>query len=165
MLSLDATCPDDLHTKRGHSYLQWEQGKPPEVVIEVVSDKTGGEDTLKKNLYARLGVAYYAVFDPEQILSDEILRIWQLRGKRFEPIEPGFWPEVGLGLTLWEGTFEGHTDTWLRWCDEKGEIIPTGEERAEKADERAAKAEKRVRELEEALRRRDGASQDQSPSS
>jgi Uma2 family endonuclease len=165
LLSLDVACPDDLHEKEGHSYYQWKQGKPPEVVIEIVSDKTGGEETLKKNLYARQRVAYYAVFDPEQILSDEVLRIWRLHGNQYEAIEPGFWSDIGLGLTLWQGHFEGHTDTWLRWCDQKGEVIPTGEERAEKAEERASKAEERIRELEEALRQRDGKSQDQPPAS
>jgi hypothetical protein len=151
LLSLDVNCPDDLHSKAGHSYYQWLTGKPPEVVIEVVSDKKGGEDTLKKKQYARLGVAYYAVFDPEQQLSNEVLRLWKLSGKEFEPVEPGHWSDVGLGLTLWQGTFEGHTDTWLRWCDENGVVIPTGKER--------------IRELEEALRQRDGKSQDQPPAS
>jgi hypothetical protein len=134
-------------------------------VIEVVSDRTGGEDSLKKSQYAQLGVLYYAVLDPEHYLSDELLRIWELRKKKYERIAPGYWPEIGLGLTLWEGTFEGHTDTWLRWCDEKGEVIPTAEEqaqqandRARKAEDRAQKAEDRIRELEEALRRLQGSS-------
>jgi Uma2 family endonuclease len=158
LLSLDAVCPEDLHVKGGHSYYEWKQGKPPEVVIEIVSDKLGGEDTLKKNQYLDLGVSYYAILDPGQFLSDELLRIWKRNGKRFKRVKPGFWPEIGLGLVLWEGTFEGHTDTWLRWCDEKGEVIPTGEERAEKAEER-------IRELEETLRRLQGPSKDQPPAS
>jgi hypothetical protein len=158
LLSLDVACPEDLHRKAGHSYYQWLVGKPPEVVIEVVSDRTGGEDALKKKQYARLEVAYYAIFDPEQFLSDEALRIWHLHGKRYRRVEPGFWPEIGQGLVLWQGTFEGHADTWLRWCGEKGVVVPTGGERAEKAEER-------VRELEEALRRVQSSSRDQPPAS
>src|SRR2546430_7883949 len=55
LLSLDVACPDDLQVKQGHSYYQWDVGKPPDVIIEVVSDRTGGEETHKKSLYARLG--------------------------------------------------------------------------------------------------------------
>jgi Uma2 family endonuclease len=146
LLSLDVTCPVDLQMKQGHSYFQWIMGKPPEVVIEIVSDKRSDEDSLKKEQYSRLGVSYYAVLDPEHHLSEDLLRIWQRKGNEFERIEPGYWPEIGLGLILWEGTFERHADTWLRWCDEKGEVIPTGEERAQKA-------EARVRELEEAMQK------------
>src|SRR5262249_45890079 len=52
LLSLDAVCPEDLHVKQGHSYYQWDQGKPPDVIIEAVSDRTGGEDSFKRKLYA-----------------------------------------------------------------------------------------------------------------
>ena len=57
---------------------------------------------------------------------------------------------------MWEGRFENHTDTWLRWCDEKGVVITT-------AQERMRQTEERVRELEEALRRRKGSAPDQPP--
>src|SRR5438270_3625071 len=78
LLSLDVTCPQDLQVKEGHSYYQWDVGKPPEVVIEVVSDRTGGEESHKKNLYARLGVARYAVFDPKHLLSTDTLRTYEI---------------------------------------------------------------------------------------
>ncbi len=64
-------------------------------------------------------------------------------------LPPGPWPIVGLGLRLWPGTFVGHQDTWLRWCDAGGEIVPT-------AEERAAQAEERVRQFEEEVRRLKG---------
>jgi hypothetical protein len=35
-----------------------------------------------------------------------------------------------LGVKLWEGTFEGITRLWLRWCDADGNILLTGNERA-----------------------------------
>jgi hypothetical protein len=54
LLSLDVTCPENLHVKEGHSYYQWEMGKSPEVVIEIVSDRRGGEGGLKMRDYARL---------------------------------------------------------------------------------------------------------------
>ncbi len=149
LLSLDVTCPENVHVKQGHSYYQWLMGKPPEVVIEFVSDRTGGEETYKKNLYARLGVAYYVIFDPDHILSAETLRCSELVGGNYRLTEPGPWEKVGLGLRLWQGTFEGHEDVWLRWCDAGGVIIPTGEERA-------AQLAERVRALEAELQRLKG---------
>jgi Uma2 family endonuclease len=149
LLSLDATCPEDLHVKQGHSYYQWDVGKPPNVIIEFVSDRRGGEQSYKKDLYAGQGVAYYAVFDPKHLLSADTLQTYELAGGVYRLAGPGPWPKVGLGLRLWPGTFEGHQDTWLRWCDANGEIIPTGEERASQADERASKAEERARQADE----------------
>jgi hypothetical protein len=138
LLSLDVTCPADLHIKQGHSYYQWLMGKQPEVVIEIVSDRSG-EESCKKNLYARLGVPHYAVFDPEHNLSQDTLRTYELVGGTYRSGDPGPWTNVGLGLRLWEGTFEGADDLWLRWCDANGAIIPTGEERI-----RALEAELRL---------------------
>ena len=43
-----------------------------------------------------------------------------------EPIE---FPDIGLGLRLWQGRYEGHDNTWLRWVDADGVPIPTGQER------------------------------------
>jgi len=129
LLSLDVTCPKDLHVKQGHSYYQWDMGKQPDVIIEAVSDRTGGEETFKKNLYARLGVPYYAVFDPEHLLSSDTLRTYELVAGTYRPADPGPWPNIGLGLRIWEGKFEGVQDAWLRWCDANGKIVSTGEER------------------------------------
>jgi Uma2 family endonuclease len=137
LLSLGVTCPTDLQTKQGHSYYQWDMGKPPEVVIEIVSDRSGGEESFKKKLYAQLGVAHYAVFDPDHILSSDSLRTYELVGGEYRLANSGPWPQIGLGLRLWQGQFEGHEETWLRWCDVQGDIIPTAEERAAQADEHA----------------------------
>jgi Uma2 family endonuclease len=163
LLSLDVTCPKDLHVKQGHSYYQWDMGKQPDVIIEAVSDRTGGEESFKKNLYARLGVPHYAVFDPRHLLSDDTLRCYELVVGHYQPGNAGPWADVGLGLCLWQGCFEGVEDTWLRWCDLNGTIVPTGEERAvllaeraRQADERAAAADERIRQLEAELRRLKG---------
>jgi Uma2 family endonuclease len=155
LLSIDVTCPENVHLKQGHSFYQWDMGKPPDVVIEAVSDRTG-EESYKKNLYARLGLPHYAVFDPDHLLSSDTLRIYENVGGTFQFGDPGPWANVGLGLRLWEGRFEGVLATWLRWCDAKGDIIPTGEERAAQLAEQARQADERIRELEAELRRLKG---------
>src|ERR1051326_5715528 len=47
-------------------YKLWEEGHPPDVVIELSSRQTWREDWLTKlQLYAKLGVKEYFLFDPE----------------------------------------------------------------------------------------------------
>ena len=54
-----------------------------------------------------------------------------------------------LGITLWTGEFEGRNDSWLRWCDQNGNILLTGDELAKVAVERAKNAEERAKNAEE----------------
>ncbi len=61
--------------------------------------------------------------------------------------EPSWIREVGLGLTLWEGRFENHVDTWLRWTDQAGVPIATGAERAEREHSRAERLVEQIRKL------------------
>jgi Uma2 family endonuclease len=147
LLSLDAKPPLDLHVKQGHSYYQWAQGKQPDVIIEAVSNRTGGEESFKKNLYARLGVPYYVVFDPDHYLSEDTLRAYELVAGTYRLGSPGPWPNIGLGLCLWEGQFEGVQDVWLRWCDADGKIVLTAEERLRQAEERNRELEAELRRL------------------
>jgi len=145
LLSLDVQVPDDLWPKSHRSYFIWEYGKPPNVVIEVVSNRKGGEDTTKLKKYAHLGIGYYVVFDPQEMLSDQPLRAFRLVANQYAPFDESLWfPDVGLGLRLWEGRFEGHPDTWLRWRDQAGEPIPTGAERAQRELHRANREHRRA---------------------
>jgi hypothetical protein len=48
----------------------------------------------------------------------------------------------------WDGTFAGRHDTWLRWCDRQGVVIPTGAERADTERQRAERLAQKLRELE-----------------
>ncbi|OUL24164.1 hypothetical protein BV378_19810 [Nostoc sp. RF31YmG] len=148
-LSLDVTMPEDWREKKNRTYFIWEFGKAPDVVIEIVSNREGNELGSKLRDYARMGVGYYVVFDPLQILGDKILRTYQLAVRRYVEMETFWLEEVGLGLTLWEGIFEGKQDIWLRWCDQEGNILPTGAERAQQAEKRAEAAEQRAQSAEQ----------------
>jgi Putative restriction endonuclease len=140
MLSLDVQLAADLMQRENRSYLVWEIGKFPEVVIEFVSDRTGGEDGVKLRDYARSGIRYYAIFDPRNLLEGGVLRTFQHEGGTYVDLPSHFFPDVGLGLTIWQGEFEGHNYNWLRWCDQSGQVIPTGSERVEAESRRAADA-------------------------
>jgi Putative restriction endonuclease len=166
MLSLGVQRPDDFSQRRNRSYFVWEFGKVPEVCIEIISNQEGNELTLsqksqqkgkttpKKELYAQIGVRYYAVFDPLRQLQgkDEmngaLLRVWSISPEGYPELTPSegvrevgqsVWLNtVGIGLTVWEGQFEEEvTRLWLRWCDRDGQVIPTGAEGREMESQRA----------------------------
>lgn len=145
LLSLDVEPPQEVWEKHHHSYFMWEFGKPPDVVIEVVSNKKGEELGQKKNLYARIGIAYYIVFDPQQQLSNELLHIFHRERASYVPADESWLPDVGLSLTLWEGTFQDMTATWLRWVDADGNLIPTAAELLELERQRVTEAEQTAR--------------------
>jgi Uma2 family endonuclease len=147
MLSLDVPAQRDLSRKENNSYLMWEMGKPPDVVIELVSDRRGGEKTTKRRDYARIGVHYYAIFDPRHWLGEEVLEAFSLGNGAYQHLERAWFPSVGLGLIVWEGTYEGHETTWLRWCDSQGTVIPTGQERVEQERQRADRLAAHLRSL------------------
>jgi hypothetical protein len=108
----------------------------------------------KRERYAQLGVAYYVVFDPQRLLGEEALRCYELRGRTYAPCAGGWLGDIGLGVRLWEGEYEGVKAVWLRWCDQEGNVIPTGAELAEAERQRAEaerqRAEEEQRRAEEA---------------
>ncbi|MBM3222625.1 MAG: Uma2 family endonuclease [Candidatus Tectomicrobia bacterium] len=142
MLSLDVTAPEDWWAIR--SYFVWEYGKTPDVVIEIVSNTKGGEKSTKRTQYAQAGIPYYVVYDPDRYLPGDVLEVYELLARAYRRRPDAWLPEVGLGVTLWEGMFEGRHGTWLRWCDQAGEVIPTGAERAEAAQQQAEAAQQRA---------------------
>ncbi len=149
LLSMDVEPPEEFWLKKHRSYFTWEYGKAPDVVIEIVSNREGGETGSKLRDYAVIGIPYYVVFDPGKFLADETLRIFKLDARRYVAYYERYFPEVGLGLILWEGSYEDSKPvTWLRWCDAQGNLIATGAEQAE----RAAREAERVALLAEKLR-------------
>ena len=146
LLSVNVCLPEDLRPKLNRSYFVWKYGKPPDVVIEIVSNKKGGEDTRKLELYADVRIANYVIYDPEAYLGKEVLRVYRLQGTRLEQdvVTPYSFGSVGLGVTIWSGRFENTDGNWLRWTDANGILIPTGAERADAAAEQADAAAERA---------------------
>ena len=104
LLSTNVVRPADFRAKRHRSYFIWEYGKPPDVVIEVVSNREGGEDTGKLEVYAEVGVRDYAIFDPDRLLGPELLRVYRLvEGEYRKMEEPIRFPKLGLGLRVVAG--------------------------------------------------------------
>ncbi len=143
-LSLDVEVPQDWSEKKNRTYFMWEFGKPPDVAIEIVSNREGNELGRKLETYATFRVSYYIVFDPLRQLGDELLRLFELRAGVYQPLASRYLESVGLGLMLWPGEFEGKQDTWLRWCNLAGDVLPTGAELAESERQRAESERQRA---------------------
>lgn len=161
MLALDVAAPPRLHPrlhpKAGQSYfVGLSYRKPPDVVIEIVSNRVGGELDPKLGRYDRYGVSAYVVYDPVRHLGADLVRVAR-RGATgrltFGPPPPTpedgapvfLLPDVNLGLRLWAGEFEDAPALWwLRWCQADGTLIPTSAERAAQERQRADDARERV---------------------
>jgi Uma2 family endonuclease len=144
------------------SYVMWQEGIPPLIVVELLSPGTQKSDlgeTLrdlkgkptKWDVYERwLRVPYYVTFSR---YTDE-MRIFKLSGGSYEEVEDHngrLWIErIELGLGLWQGSYMNEDRPWLRWYDRDGAWIPTAEERAEQERQRA---EQERQEKEAALRK------------
>ena len=151
LVSLDVTTPENAEAKQHRSYMAWEFGKLPEIVIEIVSNESGAELGAKLLKYARIGVRYYAVFDPDAYISEDILQVFELTPAGYRPRPDFALPETGLRLALWPGEFEGWQLTWLRWLDADGNMLLTAEKNAA-TERRAAQADERAAQLAEKLR-------------
>jgi Uma2 family endonuclease len=148
------------------SYVIWQEGVPPFVVVELLSPGTENEDLgltqrhpneppTKWEVYEKiLRIPYYVVFDR---YTDRV-RVFTLQAGHYQELaltEPRVWlPEIELGLGLWQGEYEGMNRLWLRWYDANGNLILTDAEDAQKQLELAQQeAEMERQRAEEAERR------------
>lgn len=143
-VSLDVQVPQEWWEKPNRCYLVWNFGKPPEIVLEIVSNRVGKELTDKLQTYAQMRVSYYIVYDPAKQLGEQPLYLYELRGLHYTELSEPWLEPVRIGLTLWQGEFEGRRDTWLRWCDDRGNILLTGDEKAEQERQRAEQEHQRA---------------------
>lgn len=76
--------------RKRRTYKLWEEGgRVPCLVVEVSSDSTQNEDlTKKKELYQRLGVEEYLLYDPLGDYLDPRIQGFRLSGGRYGKIPP-----------------------------------------------------------------------------
>ncbi len=138
------------------SYVIWQEGVAPFVVVELLSPGTEKEDlgqTLREinqpptkwEVYERiLRVPYYIVFDR----YTDRLQAFQLVADRYSELDlsiPRVWMTgLELGLGLWQGSYQQIERLWLRWYDASGNWLPTPLERE---SQRANRLATQLREL------------------
>ena len=135
------------------SYPLWEENVVPTLVLKVVSQNYRGEYSTKKELYASLGVLYYAIYSSRRRRNPR-LEVHRLVDGAYvlQPENPVWLPEIGLGIGAERGTYGGLTREWLYWYDEQGQRLLTPEERTQQAEQRTQQAEQRAERLAEQLR-------------
>jgi Uma2 family endonuclease len=165
--------PADQQADLRWSYVTWQEGIAPFLVVELLSPGTEDEDLGQKlreiskpptkwEVYESiLRVPFYVVCDR----YENNFRVFQLQGDRYQAVnlpQAQFWFEaLQLGLGLWSGAHQGVTGRWLRWYDEAGNWIPTQAERAEQERQRAEQAREQAgQERERAEQAREQAEQE-----
>ncbi|MBX3056470.1 MAG: Uma2 family endonuclease [Anaerolineae bacterium] len=126
------------------SWVVWEEGKAPDVVIELMSTSTARFDkTGKKEIYQdRLRVPEYFYYHPHTGERAGFV----LRDGLYHPIKPDaqgrmISRKLDLMLVDWYGEYKHIETNWLRWATLDGELLPVGAELADKAVQRADEAE------------------------
>ena len=67
----------------------WEEGRTPNVIIEVTSNRTRTKDLhTKPEIYRQLGIGEYFLYDPTAEYLDPALRGFRLQDGGYVPIEP-----------------------------------------------------------------------------
>jgi Uma2 family endonuclease len=127
------------------SWVVWEEGKGPDVVIELLLESSRDRDKQeKKQVYQnQIRVPEYFWFDPfnPQDFAGFVLRdgIYQtLAPDEHGRLHSG---RMDLALTLWHGVFRNIETDWLRWATPDGVVLPTY---AEFQQQRAEEAAQRV---------------------
>ncbi len=118
----------------------WVEGKFPDIVFEITSPSTRGNDVGnapdgKRARYAQLGAGEYYVYDPEQEMDSPFLG-YALRGGRMEPLpalaEGGIYSQLlraELRPVAMEPSERRPGGTWLRIIDPAtGQPVPLAEE-------------------------------------
>ncbi len=140
------------------SYVIWQEGVTPFVVVERLSPGSEKEDlgqTLrpfeqlptKWQVYEQiLRVPYYVVFDR----YTDTLQAFVLQADRYSTVtleQNKLWmPSLAIGLGLWQGTYQGIDRLWLCWYDTNDWLLtPTEREYTERQQERQRTEQERQR--------------------
>jgi Uma2 family endonuclease len=141
--------------KDRHSYKTWEERAVPSVILEITSRETAEEDQgPKRELYERLGVREYFLFDPLHEYLEQPLIGYRLIGDEYEPLPPAqdgglLSGELGLRLVPEEthlALFRFRTGERLPLFSEAYEMVEQVRQHARETEERSRQVENELRE-------------------
>jgi Uma2 family endonuclease len=134
-------------------WVTWEEGKGPDVVVELLSSSTASKDkTDKKEIYQnRLRVPEYFWYDP---FNPNEFAGFIIRDHGYEPIIPDeqnrlISQKLGLALVHWAGEFGGANAVWVRWATLDGVLLPTARELAQQAQQEAQQAQQEAQQAQQ----------------
>lgn len=144
------------------SYVLWREYITPTIVLEFASGD-GSEERDRTPLFRSaegetirpgkfwvyeqvMRIPYYGIYE----INTGTLEVYHLLDTTYERMTPNDRdrypiPPMQVELGLWRGGYSSHSDElWLRWWDENGNLLLTGQEAAEVERYRANVAEERV---------------------
>ncbi|OUL34445.1 hypothetical protein BV372_13645 [Nostoc sp. T09] len=136
------------------SYVVWEENEiVPILALEIVSLTPGEEYDKKLDTYAKLGVLYYIIYNPEYWQRDhhqpfEVYRL--VDGSYQQQIGEPFWmPEIGLGIGRGQYISGNIQRQVLYWYDQQGKRYQTPEEQLELAQKQLERYRQQFGDLQE----------------
>ncbi|OUC15378.1 MAG: hypothetical protein B0A82_07225 [Alkalinema sp. CACIAM 70d] len=150
-----------LDGERRRSYVMWKEVIAPLIAIQFVSgDGTEERDRTSPfdNNEAQAGkfwvyeqairIPFYAIYEVDRASVE----VYELIGNRYQQLSPndrGHYPipNLGVELGIWQGVFFNQNLPWLRWWDSAGNLLLTGDERADQEHQRAERLAAKLREL------------------
>lgn len=150
------------------SYVLWQELIPPLIVLEFVSgngseerdrtplSRSGQEDVKPGKFWIYENVirpAFYGIYEV-WLARVEVYNLIEGQYQLVPANDRGHYPITPLGIELgiWQGRYQNLELPWLRWWDSEGNLLLTGEERAELERQRAELAEQKLEQLRSQLR-------------
>jgi Uma2 family endonuclease len=136
------------------SYVMWQEQVNPIVIVELLSPGTEQEDLGQTKRKAGHPPTKWQVYEqilavPHYVLYDRYngtLRAFQLENSQYQErqlADGRVWiPELGIGLRLWQGSYDDVMEDWLRWYDANGNwILTEAEQERRQANQARQRAE------------------------
>jgi Uma2 family endonuclease len=150
-----------LDGQRRRSYVLWKEIIVPLIAIEFTSGD-GSEELDRTSPFSKtptkagkfwvyeqaIHIPFYAIYNVDTASVD----VYELRANRYQQCKPnnrGHYPigPLGVELGIWQGTYAHQNLPWLRWWDSDGNLLLSGDERAEKEKQRADRLAAQLRAL------------------
>lgn len=142
--------PTTLNGVVRRSYVLWQELIPPLIVLEFVSgdgseerDRTplsrSDRDDVKPGkfwIYENvIRPAFYGIYEVS-LARVEVYHLMEGQYQLVPTNDRGHYPIMPLGVELgiWQGRYQNLELPWLRWWDSEGNLLLTGDERAERAE-------------------------------
>jgi Uma2 family endonuclease len=136
--------PPMLDGQIRRSYVIWREFIAPLIVLEFVSGD-GAEERDRTPWEGKFWVyenvihaPFYGIYEVKKA-SIEVYHLVEGRYQRLPTNERNHYPIAPLQVELgiWQGLYQNVELPWLRWWDAAGNLLPTGDERAEQERQRA----------------------------
>ncbi|MFN6539462.1 MAG: Uma2 family endonuclease [Nostoc sp. EkiNYC01] len=131
--------PPTLNGQVRRSYVLWQEYVAPLIVLEFVSGN-GDEERDKTPITGKfwvyeqaIRVPFYGIYE----VKKASVQVYQLLRGEYQLIpanDRGHYPieSIGVELGIWQGRYQNLELPWLRWWDDRGNLLQTGWERSER---------------------------------